>query len=172
MKGRRLLIPLAVALAGCGSTVAKTSTQTPPDAPTLPAAAATPTPAPTPTPPTSYAVGDMVTTTTNGSYTVTAVARVSDLGEFAETPSVGGGYFYGADVKICAGNEQELADPIDWAVIMADDTQYEGDAILLQPSKGPALQSETVQSRSVYRRMGLLRPSTHASANQGRAREQ
>jgi hypothetical protein len=29
-------------------------------------------------------------------------------------------------VKICLGNAQELADPIDWAAILADSTQYEG----------------------------------------------
>jgi hypothetical protein len=145
MKGLVVISPLILALAACGSIAAGGGMQVPSSTPTPAAAVATPTPVPTPTPPAAYSVGDTVTTTTNASYTVTAVGKVNDTGEFAETPSAAGGYFFGADVKICAGTEQELADPIDWAVIMADDTQYEGDAILLQPSQGPALQSETVQ---------------------------
>ena len=146
MKGIAAISPLIVTLAACGSITAVSGTpehssSTPSEAVSI----STPTPVPTPTPPTSYAVGDTVTTTTNASYTVMEVAKVHDTNEFAETPSASGGYFYGVEVKVCAGNEQELADPINWAVILADDTQYEGDAFLMQPSKGPALQSETVQ---------------------------
>lgn len=147
MKGITFISPIVVALAACGSTA--TGGTAPPRAgtntPATHAATPTPTPVPTPTPPSSYRVGATVTTTTNAAYTVIAVARVRDTGDFTETPSAARGYFYGADVKICAGNQQELADPINWAVIMADDTQYEGDAILFQPSRGPALQTETVQ---------------------------
>jgi hypothetical protein len=145
MKGIAFISPIIVALAACGTTATR-GTTTPQTGSATPAAeVATPTPVPTPTPPTSYQVGSTVTTTTNAAYTVVAVARVHDTGDFPETPSASGGYFYGADVKICAGSEQELADPINWAVITADNTQYEGDAFLTQPSKGPALQSETVQ---------------------------
>jgi hypothetical protein len=145
MKRLMVITPLLMALAGCGGAVATSTTHSAASTSATASEASAPTPAATPTPPTSYSVGDTVTTTTNAAYTVLAVARVSDTGEFAQTPSASGGYFYGADVKICAGGQQELADPIDWAVIMADDTQYEGDAILTQPSKGPALQTETLQ---------------------------
>jgi hypothetical protein len=104
------------------------------------------TPGTSPSSSTVYAVGQTVTTTTNATYTVTAVSRVQDTSTLApQTPSATGGYFYGVDVKICAGNGQELADPYGWAVIMSDDTQYESGAILLQPSRGPALQAEEVQ---------------------------
>jgi hypothetical protein len=145
MKGIMLISPLIVALAACGGLTAEGGSPSTASSAHSATQAVTPTPVPTPTPPTSYAVGDTVTTTTNAAYTVTAVATVYDTSEFGETPSVSGGRFYGVDVKICAGDAQELADPIDWAVIMADDTQYEGDAFLVQPSKGPALQSETLQ---------------------------
>lgn len=151
MKAIVLLGPLIVGLAACGGITAAGTAPTggggtpPPE--TAPAAA-TSTPVPTPTPPTSYSIGATVTSTTNATYTVTAVSTVHDISEFGETPSAAGGYFYGVDVKICAGAAQELADPIDWAVILADSTQYEGDAFLIQPDRGPALQTETLQPGS------------------------
>lgn len=149
IKGIVLLSPLIVALAACGGITAAgkatTGASIPPPATAPATATPTSTPAPTPTPPSSYSVGDTVTTTTNASYTVTAVSTVYDTSEFGETPSVAGGHFYGVEVKICAGNGQELVDPLSWAVLLADSTQYEGDAYLFQPSKGPALQSETLQ---------------------------
>jgi hypothetical protein len=144
MKGIATISPLVVLLAACGGAGAQTVARTPTPVPVT-IVSAPPTPIPTPTPPTSYAVGDTVTTTTNASYAVTAAEQVQDTGEFGETPSATGGYFYGVDVKICAGSEQEEADSLNWAVIMSDDTQYEGSAYLDQPSQGPALQAETVQ---------------------------
>jgi hypothetical protein len=144
MKAIVLLSPLIVGLAACGGIRAAgtspTGGGTPP--PETAPAAATSTPVPTPTPPTSYSIGDTVTTTTNATYTVTAVSSVHDTSEFGETPSAAGGYFYGVDVKICAGAAQELADPID----------------------PPA--------RVLHRGVGLLRPARIPRAGPGRAREQ
>jgi hypothetical protein len=120
-----------IALAGCSAAAnqaASTGTPTASAAPTVPTDLPTLPPTDTPTPgPTGVAIGTPVITTAGDTYLVIAYkARVTSNNEFNTPPP--GGWFAAADVKICAGSTQVLADAANWSLGLADDSQIQGES--------------------------------------------
>ena len=108
----------------------------------IPVTITTPTPLPTPQ---GVPVGQTITTTTNATMTVEQTAT-ADSGNDFETPPPGGS-FLAAKVKICAGDQQEMSNPVGWYVKLADDTQVSG-TFMTDATPGPALPIDNVQPGS------------------------